>query len=101
PPPPALSTLSLHDALPISDGGGPRASAARPAADARHADQGGRRDALHAGAAAATRPAHRRGADDAAQISGRATRGAPPRGSDRVDRKSTRLNSSHDQISYA
>src|SRR5439155_1281894 len=27
---------------------------------------------------------HRRGADDAAQISGRATRGAPPRGSDRV-----------------
>ncbi|PYM28623.1 MAG: glycerol-3-phosphate dehydrogenase [Candidatus Rokuibacteriota bacterium] len=69
---------------PPSDGGGPRASAARPAADARHADQGGRRDALHAGAAAATRPAHRRGADDAAQISGRATRGAPPRGSDRV-----------------
>src|SRR2546421_12587865 len=67
-----IYTLSLHDALPIC--AGPSASAPTRAA-------GGRR-----------RPGRRR------------PRRAWPRpggGPARVDRKSTRLNSSHDQISYA
>src|SRR2546427_11928196 len=66
-----IYTLSLHDALPISP-----------------------RDLRGGGRSAARRPAPRAGG--AAQ----GTRPAPARHR-RQDRKSTRLNSSHSQISYA
>src|SRR5207245_11803648 len=73
-PPPALSPLSLHDALPISDAA--RVAAAGSVRGRPPAPLGGRVGA---------RP--RRG--------GRAAHRA------RGDRKSTRLNSSHGSISYA
>src|SRR2546421_12002504 len=63
-----IYTLSLHDALPISDDG------ERPPVDLRRA-------ADHARIAIEATPPHTMRA--------------------RSDRKSTRLNSSHDQISYA
>src|SRR3712207_7462144 len=84
-----IYTLSLHDALPISISEGPRAPArgsgakGQPggACDAQYRGAHGRR--LHAGRdlMGAMRPGRR----------------APRRG----DRKSTRLNSSHANISYA
>src|SRR2546421_9723250 len=68
-----IYTLSLHDALPISRPGAP---AAPPGAAA---PGGARGPGSAAAGAALRRPAAARGGD----------------------RKSTRLNSSHDQISYA
>src|SRR3712207_8917931 len=76
-----IYTLSLHDALPISR---PLAATRRLAAVVR----GG----LVRAAAEALRPSPGPGAGA----------GAPPRREDRGrDRKSTRLNSSHANISYA
>src|SRR3712207_7742286 len=77
-----IYTLSLHDALPISGGhaaavaGGRRG---RAVLRRRHARRDGRRRGVRHG---------RRGADG-------------HRGAARRDRKSTRLNSSHANISYA
>src|SRR5439155_21218985 len=71
-----LYTLSLHDALPISLGPGPRAGTRRP-----------------------PRPRARSGSPTAAH--GRPARETRPERSPRTDRKSTRLNSSHVAISYA
>src|SRR5258708_19127039 len=71
-----IYTLSLHDALPISDEGGPRRLLRR--------DPRGRRGALPARAA-------RRRAPSLHPLHLRLGR----------DRKSTRLNSSHQIISYA
>src|SRR2546427_6482783 len=77
-----IYTLSLHDALPIS--------AARPRG----------RDDLHHGAQSTARADHdrRRQGRQARRV--RETAVPDARGS-RRDRKSTRLNSSHSQISYA
>src|SRR3712207_7571873 len=72
-----IYTLSLHDALPISAGAGAAAATELPAA-------GGLDGALAAG----RRPVGRR----------RGLAGGRP---GRRDRKSTRLNSSHANISYA
>src|SRR3712207_6946478 len=79
-----IYTLSLHDALPIfrRPGGQRLAAAPVPLAAARRDDRPGpaRRDVEPVGA--------RRAA-------------VPRRDGDRADRKSTRLNSSHANISYA
>src|SRR5206468_12177188 len=82
-----IYTLSLHDALPISEdiaGGG------RVAGEA----------ILRAGIIPGLRPGPARGLDNdvLAQAVGQQTGVGVVR---RQDRKSTRLNSSHDQISYA
>src|SRR2546430_8036943 len=77
-----IYTLSLHDALPIS--GGRRDSVA---------EAGGRRAALRSAAVPPREP----GADLREERPG-AGRGGGVRAR---DRKSTRLNSSHSQISYA
>src|SRR5262245_63729586 len=76
PPPTAISTLSLHDALPISHR---RSAAARPPTAAPPAPA----------PAAAAAPA---------SAAGPGRPGSPPAAR---DRKSTRLNSSHLGISYA
>src|SRR5206468_8207765 len=86
-----IYTLSLHDALPISDvadevadehaGGHPEV----PIVDARLGEAG------HRNAAVGRRRQ---------RLLGRVAEHAHERRRD-VDRKSTRLNSSHDQISYA
>src|SRR5688572_32869619 len=78
-----IYTLSLHDALPICP---LRAGVRDPRAAPRPRRAARRR-----------RPARRRRARGADRA--RAARGA--RGDQRGDRKSTRLNSSHSQISYA
>src|SRR5207248_11213215 len=84
PPPTQIYTLSLHDALPISR----RSRGRRNARTARFP----------------ARPRVRRGAGFSVQSSGAARqnrrRAAIGLGSD-LDRKSTRLNSSHRTISYA
>src|SRR5690242_21349853 len=80
-PPTAIYTLSLHDALPISDplGG--------------HRQRGEQRQRLQAAGRAGVRPgAHR----EAVGQEDRVEQAALGR-----DRKSTRLNSSHMSISYA
>src|SRR5690606_42111752 len=97
PPPRPPSPLSLHDALPIWP---LRVARGRPrrAARGRHAGRGGPRAdgpaaglaAGRAGLAGGTRP---RPAD--------IRRSRPPAAAETVDRKSTRLNSSHVKISYA
>src|SRR5690606_40342208 len=76
-----LSTLSLHDALPIWKASTPRASQIRPVTQADRVDQR-RRVRVRSGA--------RR------KRAGRVAAGRCP-----ADRKSTRLNSSHVKISYA
>src|SRR5207248_6455653 len=99
-PPPALHTLSLHDALPIYR---------RPGARTRHAPRcpclgialcrGGRALARRRGGApiaAESRARIRRLGDLDAGGAGAAQARAPV-----PDRKSTRLNSSHRTISYA
>src|SRR5205085_10531215 len=78
---PEIYTLSLHDALPIS----PRSAGARTTPEAMHSPS----------ACRARIPT--RAADACASRRRRGRGGAP----DRPDRKSTRLNSSHSQISYA
>src|SRR5206468_12940190 len=75
PAPTEIYTLSLHDALPISRGG----------------DRAARHDQR-----TADRSARRSGAQRPARVSHARRRAAVG-----IDRKSTRLNSSHDQISYA
>src|SRR5206468_10490317 len=101
PPPPDLSPLSLHDALPISSGrradlGQPLHAAParlfrpeRAPPDAPHPDQG--------------RSAARLNSRMSVQVGPRRISETRPKlAIERVeDRKSTRLNSSHDQISYA
>src|SRR5204862_8277725 len=82
PPPTALSSLSLHDALPISPclaAASGRSAGGQPVPEARPA---------------AAPPAHPRRAQARAAARKPVT-GCPP------DRKSTRLNSSHVEISYA
>src|SRR2546421_2168612 len=74
-----IYTLSLHDALPICARAGP--------ADGPEGALAGRAEADHLA------PAVRRNGT----AKGRAVGG----GAVEIDRKSTRLNSSHDQISYA
>src|SRR5206468_12778773 len=90
PAPSEIYTLSLHDALPILDDpgvGGPDRGLADPVRVSAQAS--------HRPAAAAARAARRRRGV-------RSCRDLPRAGLPRVpDRKSTRLNSSHDQISYA
>src|SRR5206468_10148661 len=99
PPTTAIYTLSLHDALPISGPpGAPSLPARSPGASPR------------ATASLARPPAERvHLTRDSGRTRGPATDPAPcPQrspagrlGQSRRDRKSTRLNSSHDQISYA
>src|SRR3989440_7869669 len=91
PAPTEIYTLSLHDALPISPRRYPRGG--EQSQDARRGEQSqdARRPAPHLQPDPAARPRprlarHRRAVD---------------RRDDGPDRKSTRLNSSHDQISYA
>src|SRR5207249_10070613 len=99
PPPPALSPLSLHDALPIYA----RERQLEPRARARSSDAEahGRRRAV------AGRELTRRVDDDAARAGVGGERvGVPPGRQVQPDvrardRKSTRLNSSHVSISYA
>src|SRR3712207_9541966 len=74
-----IYTLSLHDALPISDAQPGRGHRRDPRADRRPGDGAGRADADHARAGLPDRRTHPRA----------------------LDRKSTRLNSSHANISYA
>src|SRR5206468_10519921 len=84
PPTPHIYTLSLHDALPILLGGEP---------DVRSIDDGG-------AVVAPARPGRVRGVED--RRAAEAVSWARPLSRDQLtDRKSTRLNSSHDQISYA
>src|SRR5206468_11813805 len=83
PPPPHISTLSLHDALPISQRPGIYANAHMAPRDLRAFCR------VSDGADALLRTAITR-------------LGLSARAYHRIlDRKSTRLNSSHDQISYA
>src|SRR5438132_10788851 len=88
PPPSEIYTLSLHDALPISARAAPAATdggageAAHPRRD--HAVRFPRGDGVHR---------RRHGDADG--------REKPRRDPDLLDRKSTRLNSSHTVISYA
>src|SRR5206468_12105916 len=97
---PAIYTLSLHDALPIlSTDPLPRVVRRHPAAGRLAAG------ALHAPDPAFPRPDRpdlpvpsRDGGRAAGRRRARSDRGGPP---PLLDRKSTRLNSSHDQISYA
>src|SRR5688572_32658484 len=87
PPTPQLYTLSLHDALPIWDRRGPRPQTGLP--DRWQVGERGRgvhRSGRHAAVTAEHSKAHPR---------------APRRPPGLLDRKSTRLNSSHSQISYA
>src|SRR3712207_7628572 len=77
-----IYTLSLHDALPIS-------GVLRRAAEGLRALQGGLRPRRHASRSCPIEV--RRGRAPA----------RPLRGQARADRKSTRLNSSHANISYA
>src|SRR5688572_31535590 len=83
--PPRIYSLSLHDALPICAAVLAREGRRRAAGRDRSPDVLGRR--IGAGGRVAGRRLLRRGIRRA------------PRGE--VDRKSTRLNSSHSQISYA
>src|SRR3712207_9309543 len=78
-----IYTLSLHDALPISDPGDQLERLAPGPLTGRYA---ARRSARSAGSQRWPLP------DTSARSA---------RGSDRTDRKSTRLNSSHANISYA
>src|SRR3712207_8615859 len=79
-----IYTLSLHDALPISE----RRRSVRP---------------LGRGRVDAGRPVHRRrrARDPAPDVRALLREGARGHGLRRLDRKSTRLNSSHANISYA
>src|SRR2546430_13387453 len=79
-----IYTLSLHDALPIWDGRDPRGAGHLRQLPARDGDPG-RLDPP---------PPSRGGGGDDRRGRGDAAPGRP-------DRKSTRLNSSHSQISYA
>src|SRR5206468_5963088 len=97
PPTPETYTLSLHDALPISDGTGARRTAARNGRQRQGFTAGCRRtprrsyeDSGEVGSDHWSLEWHRRGVGAGSSWRRRT-----------ADRKSTRLNSSHDQISYA
>src|SRR5690606_41428037 len=100
PPTTELSTLSLHDALPICHNGGTVRKSGRPARAgiSRPLSQGVRsaRDPVQRGEQTAAVP---RGASD--QTRRNRTIPAQCRPFAIADRKSTRLNSSHVKISYA
>src|SRR5207249_9486689 len=87
--PSALSTLSLHDALPICPGDGPPDVSAIVGCGPEQSTGHDRIRVLRTDAARRFRSHPHRGG------------GRPRHGPDRRDRKSTRLNSSHDSISYA
>src|SRR5206468_9055428 len=87
--PPASSPLSLHDALPISSR---RPVDVAETDDGRFRGVGGNRGGVP-GLGAAVVPDGAGGAPPPGSLR--------PRGTGRRDRKSTRLNSSHDHISYA
>src|SRR5207253_10766101 len=94
---PAISTLSLHDALPILAGGGLDALVRQVAAVAEHLGHRVRHRI-------APRDVEIRGADRQALEVGVANADLLLLGDRRredLDRKSTRLNSSHVAISYA
>src|SRR5206468_6744658 len=82
PPPSAIYPLSLHDALPIS----PRMPVSQSWTSATRG---------------VDRAAAARGAARSSKGASAAPSEPPPGFVARADRKSTRLNSSHDQISYA
>src|SRR2546430_6224796 len=86
-----IYTLSLHDALPIS--GAPEDQGVRREV----ADPGGRRVAGDARVRQGRRP--RAARQHQGRGGGASAQG--PGGAGQADRKSTRLNSSHSQISYA
>src|SRR5206468_10351408 len=96
----ALYTLSLHDALPISETVEARIAGRH---ESVNLDQGVGALGMFAGrgeSAGEAEPRQRRddaAAADAGRVFSR-DQSAVPAG---LDRKSTRLNSSHDQISYA
>src|SRR5690606_41989084 len=99
PPPLRTSTLSLHDALPIFPSSTPV-----PASWQKGSATGGSGGSADRGGAGALR-----GRDSPAPIRDRSRGSTPfaprngldPRERSRIDRKSTRLNSSHVKISYA
>src|SRR5207247_3599518 len=95
PVPRATRTLSLHDALPIS---GDRAN---PAFDSRPGDRPGRENqkGRPRGASLDDPVQFAFGGEDRARL--RESRSAASGPDFRRDRKSTRLNSSHEWISYA
>src|SRR5207247_9842880 len=101
PPPPATATytLSLHDALPIYRGGGDPHPTLRPAARAGRHRCGDRPGARALDGGGRVRRAAARAPCTRIQPRCRATGDQP--GVLRLDRKSTRLNSSHEWISYA
>src|SRR5690606_41766779 len=96
PPPPELYTLSLHDALPIflgqRRGRGKGPVALRQAGAGKLAGEGRGRDTAVPPARTLARRALSRAAS---------ALGVDARTAFRLDRKSTRLNSSHVKISYA
>src|SRR5204862_5702350 len=87
PSPPLICTLSLHDALPIS--------ATAPVQSERA------RLACTYSTRSPNRASSRRAAVSIASDPSSTTALAPGKCSSRTDRKSTRLNSSHVEISYA
>src|SRR5690606_41153758 len=96
--PSALSTLSLHDALPIW--------LVRHARRGAHRHRVGRHAALRvpgrrAGAHAAGDAVDAGGVDSLAAARRLARAGRESLSAEGIDRKSTRLNSSHVKISYA
>src|SRR5207302_10431168 len=88
PPPPESCTLSLHDALPISDQGHPAGQRLPGQPHGLEDERDARQRVDHRQPVHVRRPAHR-AADHR------------PFALDELDRKSTRLNSSHVKISYA
>src|SRR5206468_12101523 len=100
PRPTQIDTLSLHDALPISL---PFQATERAQAVAREQEALQQRvQELSRAVEEVTRAAQAAGLGDTAfQARLREVQELLRRAERRVDRKSTRLNSSHDQISYA
>src|SRR2546427_7434745 len=102
-----IYTLSLHDALPICRRAGAGSGAARAGdgggAARGHAPVGGRDRCESGGGMVAPGPrgAARGGLLPRRGGTARERRAVRVRGRPRLDRKSTRLNSSHSQISYA
>src|SRR5205085_9642321 len=100
PPPPHIYTLSLHDALPISEREYPPGRARRNADGESHAQRDARaRHEPHGVVRRQHRDVHPEGvAVVTASCHPERSQGSESAG---ADRKSTRLNSSHSQISYA
>src|SRR5690606_40123271 len=98
-PPSAISTLSLHDALPISERGrhhrDPGSDVAPEPSRARDPPDPDRAGRLAAAAGRTLRP------HQVTSGSGPPMTGSSLVAGSRTDRKSTRLNSSHVKISYA